>query len=337
MSDDALPPLYADWLGEALPAPPAPEHRATCGDCVLCKPAVPEEERFRAETKCCTYVPRLPNFLVGRILADEDPAMARGKAILLDRLRRGIGVHPMGMVVDDREQIAYELLVEAGLFGQATDLKCPWFITDGGLCSIWRHRNATCSTWYCRHDQGARGHRFWQAVEGLLKHLEHTAALHLAVRTRFGRPRDRAHAEAAILRGEWDDWITDIEGYYRATADHLAALDWEALLRLDPTLTLPLVEAVQDAQFQRHTPPPSETRYTFAGTHRETSGQHRLSGYLRFAALSVSPDTAHLVTRWRDGTLAELAGALQSSLDTDDAAPQLLQRLIDDEILKPAP
>ena len=55
------------------------------------------------------------------------------------------------------------------------------------------------------------------------------------------------------------------------------------------------------------------------------------------AAESESGGGKLVVTRWRDGTLAELAGALQSSLDTDDAAPQLLQRLIDDEILKPAP
>jgi hypothetical protein len=28
---------------------------------------------FHPETKCCTYIPALPNFLVGRIVEDDDP------------------------------------------------------------------------------------------------------------------------------------------------------------------------------------------------------------------------------------------------------------------------
>jgi len=59
------------------------ESPAACRDCVLI--AGREEAGgagrtfFDSTTHCCTYLPELPNFIVGPILADADPRMAPGR------------------------------------------------------------------------------------------------------------------------------------------------------------------------------------------------------------------------------------------------------------------
>ncbi len=73
-----LPPLYAGWIDDLLGGPLPHESEATCEDCAMrpSGPAAAGALVFAAETKCCTYVPEVPNFLVGRILDDPDPAFA---------------------------------------------------------------------------------------------------------------------------------------------------------------------------------------------------------------------------------------------------------------------
>src|SRR5687767_5199250 len=79
-----LPPLYEAWIDQLLGSAIPPETVATCHDCAMLPRAgeevVPGEDRFSPRVKCCTFQPSLPNFLVGRILSDEDPAMAAGRA-----------------------------------------------------------------------------------------------------------------------------------------------------------------------------------------------------------------------------------------------------------------
>jgi hypothetical protein len=52
---------------------------------------------FNAETKCCTYLPALYNFLVGSILTDKDPAFAVGRASVEARLDAQVEVTPLGL------------------------------------------------------------------------------------------------------------------------------------------------------------------------------------------------------------------------------------------------
>ncbi|HYL82493.1 MAG TPA: hypothetical protein VEU07_16870, partial [Candidatus Acidoferrum sp.] len=68
-----LPPLYGRWMDDLLPGPIPRETAATCDDCAMW-PGPGDQPRsdffFLPETKCCTYIPTLPNYLVGRILED---------------------------------------------------------------------------------------------------------------------------------------------------------------------------------------------------------------------------------------------------------------------------
>src|SRR5713101_9404777 len=103
-------------LGESVP----PESRATCDDCAMCAPegaAEPNTLYFSPRVKCCTYQPRLPNYLVGRALNDEDFAFSAGRATLEQRIDRGLGVTPLGI----DQTAAYGLIYQHGTeaFGRA--------------------------------------------------------------------------------------------------------------------------------------------------------------------------------------------------------------------------
>ena len=96
-----LPSLYAAWIDTLLAGPIPHETEATCDDCAMCAPAgAPADVSdvfFDPRTKCCTYIPTLVNYLVGRLLADEDPAFAAGRATVEARLRAGVAVTPLGL------------------------------------------------------------------------------------------------------------------------------------------------------------------------------------------------------------------------------------------------
>lgn len=181
-SNDALPPLYARWASEFLSGPIPVETEATCGDCaMLCGTSVTASPAaaapfFNPDTKCCTYLPVLPNFLVGRMLADDSPEFARGRATFEERLAAGTAVTPLGV----GRSATYDLLYATSgksFFGRDRSKRCPHYLDEnGGQCGIWRHRAAVCATWFCKYVRGAVGQRFWQALHRLLSAVERDLA-----------------------------------------------------------------------------------------------------------------------------------------------------------------
>jgi hypothetical protein len=121
------------------------ETEATCDDCAMCAAGGAQRGDayfFRPDVKCCSFVPNLPNFLVGRILADADPHLAAGRASVEARSEAGMAVTPLGL----GQPPAYRVLYDRGApaaFGRSRTLRCPHFLDDGvGRCAIWRHRNS---------------------------------------------------------------------------------------------------------------------------------------------------------------------------------------------------
>src|SRR2546423_8454859 len=100
LTTSRLPPLYAAWMEQWLAGPIRHETNATCDDCAMLSGGAETnsaEMFFNPETKCCTYVPMLPNYLVGRILADDAPAFAEGRATVEARVHDVVGVTPLGL------------------------------------------------------------------------------------------------------------------------------------------------------------------------------------------------------------------------------------------------
>lgn len=99
---DAVPDFYARFLPDLFQRDITDEAKATCDSCAMCEAncqnavsSIDGKQRlFRPDTKCCTYHPRLPNYLVGAILSDQSPEMAEGRRRLEERIRSRIGITP---------------------------------------------------------------------------------------------------------------------------------------------------------------------------------------------------------------------------------------------------
>jgi hypothetical protein len=239
-----------------------PERLATCHACAMCTAPVPPAERFRPDTKCCTYQPKLPNFAVGDILRDPG-ALARDR--LRARILVGAGVDPTGV----GPPLHWELLYARAPFGRTRAMLCPWFVEDGGRCGVWAHREGVCATWFCRHERGDAGEAWWTAVKRYLESVEEDLAtwcvLRLdpgpAARARLGTktappgdlpaddfgeaPTPEEHA------ARWGRWAGRELAFFEACAELVAGLDPARVLDLCGPATHLAAENVRDAEAAR--------------------------------------------------------------------------------------
>lgn len=250
------------------------ETDATCATCAMCpKDDVAEavapalQNYFNSRTKCCTYLPLLYNFLVGRILNDSDPAAAKGRATVEQRLEARIAVTPLGL---DRLP-TFNLLYNnsAAAFGKSLALRCPHYLEEeGGICGIWKNRNSVCTTWFCKHVRGATGKSFWEAVNQLLNAVELGLARWCLLELEIGTealkllfppplPPDSVqsieayeldnHLNLARYRAIWGNWAGREREFYRECASLVSALSWKRIVTLcGPELQI-YVKLVQEA------------------------------------------------------------------------------------------
>ena len=210
---------------------------------------------FHPETKCCTYIPALANFLVGRIVMDDDPALAPGRASVEARIDARLGVTPLGIERPAVHALLYQVGV-GGAFGRSRTLRCPHYREDaGGACGIWRHRNGVCSTWFCKYSRGATGQRFWLGLEQLLaiveRELRRWCLLRLdldptVLARLFPRGTDRGSGGSTALDGAtidgriddaayrawWGAWTGREREFYRECARLVNALRWKDVVRV---------------------------------------------------------------------------------------------------------
>lgn len=235
---DVLPPLYARWahefLGGAIPA----EMEATCNHCaMLCDTsgdAGAAAPFFNPETKCCTYLPVLPNFLVGRMLSDDSAEFARGRATLQERPAAGVAVTPLGI----GRSAEYDLLYATSgksFFGRDRTKRCPHYLDEsGGQCGIWQHRSAVCAMWFCKYVRGAVSQRFWQALHRLLSAVE----------------RDVSRWCAQQLRADSDgfgEWSGRERQYFQQCARLIDVLRWRDVMKICGPDVRALVQDTREA------------------------------------------------------------------------------------------
>ena len=156
-----LPSLYHTLLpGLAQLEVPA-ETFATCDNCVLCQ----KDGSPYLGTKCCTYYPELPNYLVGGILQDERPEMQEGKRRLRSILASRLGVTPYGLIhpfqyalldktIRDSRKNQYDWTAE-----EVATLRCPFY--NQGWCTVWDYREHCCSTHFCTSVGGTKRRTSW--------------------------------------------------------------------------------------------------------------------------------------------------------------------------------
>lgn len=259
MNREPLPPLYDGWITELVGGGIPRESRATCDDCAMWAkpgeaPPPPGSQTFFFDPiiKCCTWIPTLQNFLVGRILGDSDPGAQFGRATVEKRIADGIGVSPLGLTQPPVFSLLYKNSSQA--FGRSRSLKCPHYIEEGGRCGVWRNRNSTCATWFCKHTRGAAGFRFWrESLHRLLQIVEqslaHWCLLELKVSDRT--LRHLADTEGWVFGAEavtgdaldnrvdrkayallWGEWLGREREFFRRCAELVSPLAWEEVLAL---------------------------------------------------------------------------------------------------------
>jgi Fe-S-cluster containining protein len=268
---DALPEIYRPMLGAPFDREVPRESKATCASCAMLEGAAGERVRsidgiprfFRPDTKCCTFHPRLPNYLVGAILSDDTSAGAEGRRRVAARVASRVGVTPAWIHPPRTFSLLYDNARHA--FGRAQGLRCPFYAEGEGGCTIWAHRDAVCSTYFCKYVAGEDGRRFWTAVKELVSLVEiqlaRLALLELMPEALDAPPRPRGEPvgpedidgvapPAAAYAATWGAWAGREEELYRkafAVAKGVDAAALERLLGLDGTLARRAVARALDA------------------------------------------------------------------------------------------
>jgi hypothetical protein len=206
-------PLQRRWMDE-LVGPVPKETSSTCDSCVKLAPAGEAQgpDHYDPQTKCCTYLPMIHNFLAGALLEDDDPEVAEGRATVEARIDAGAAVTPLGLYATEEYLSRYDA---GARFGRDVTLRCPHYLHHrGGACGVWRHRESTCSTWYCRHDRGDPDRRFWREGAGpLLRAAELALAKWCAESLGAGEC-------------EWGRWQDQPRALYKAARPLAANLSW---------------------------------------------------------------------------------------------------------------
>lgn len=286
-----LPPLYAPWIEEVLGGPAPEERHATCSACAMCEPtngaaATASLTVFDPATKCCTYVPALPNFLVGMALNQNSTAAEPGRKSIEGRIAQGRGVTPLGLQADPEYALIYK---HAGgeTFGRTPGMRCPHYLPAGGQCGIWRHRNAVCATWFCKHERGMVGKRFWDALRQLLTMAERHLALWAAAE--LGEPLSGLGPAllpyyATVLDSSgsaWSSpWADRPREFYRASAGLVERLAWAEVRDIGgPELALVAGQLRAAHAALRSEAVPAYLRLGALSSFPRAGGQRAVSGY----------------------------------------------------------
>jgi hypothetical protein len=251
-----LPPIYQPLFGEFFDRPKVVETRATCEKCAMCdhgQASPVEMDFFNPDTKCCTFMPILPNYLVGSILADDTPEMAEGKKRIRAVISKLIGVTPHHLSRPRKMTLVMSGYGEA--FGRAKSLLCPYY--DGsnpaGACTIWRHREVICLTYHCKYAGGKRGYDYWGALKTYLGFVQRSLARSAtqAVDPKVVEPVfkknlltvediDDLPPKEADYKKWWGSWVGREEEFYLKC--------WEWVTKISPAAFAKNIDEVPDGK-----------------------------------------------------------------------------------------
>ena len=317
---EVLPPIYGPLLPGFFDRPAIVETRATCADCAMCdksgtEPASLLVAFFRPDIKCCSYHPTLPNYLVGAALSDDAPELALGRQRIREKIARRIGVTPAWLSAPRKYLVLLGAARESS-FGRSDALLCPYFERESGGCSIWRHRESVCATFFCKHVAGASGHAFWAAVRSYMEHVERTLARHAAQSVAPGvsepdQPRnlltredleDRPPHDADYAR-YWAEWSGREEAFYVECAKHVRALGREDFARrVEDERGRELLGAVR-ARYEAITQPRLATSLVLNPDMRvvPSAGGVGVTTYSRYDSLFLSQDLYDALRQFSGG------------------------------------
>ena len=334
------------------------EPKATCQDCAMCraegqKPAPNDPVFYDPRSKCCTYMPILWNFLVGALLDDDSPEAAPGRRTVEARIAAGIAVTPLAMDRPPAYGVLYGHIPNA--FGRAQSMRCPHYIEEGGLCGVWRARESTCATWFCKHERGAVGKRFWQQLHRLLAVTERQVASWCVLQLDVGVDALAAvfpfpPPAAGPVTGEdfdgrttperrqlvWGQWAGREQAFYREAGRLAGALSWTDVLALGGSELQAAVQITR-AAFERLTTPRLPDRLRAGELHLASApgGGAVVTTYSPVDPLRLSPAVLEILPFFGGRTTRAARQAISRKLG-HQVDTSLLLKLVDFGVLEDA-
>ncbi|RKG84136.1 hypothetical protein [Corallococcus terminator] len=264
-----LPALYRELFPSFFQKEAPTETKATCEKCAMSRTSAQStvdsvdgvEHLFRPDTKCCTYYPRLPNYLIGALLSDDSKEMAEGRRRIEQKIDSRIGVSPQWVKAPAKFNHLYKNAHQ--FFGRSSNMRCPYYALESGGCTIWAYRESVCSTFFCKYVAGADGRRFWMSLKTYLTLAEYQLSRHalLQLMPEFLMDgRDKAEIATVPLTVEdlddapplpkvyaalWKGYVGMEHDFYRACYDAVRAVPadgLERMLGLDGTIELKVLE-----------------------------------------------------------------------------------------------
>lgn len=212
----SFPEIYRGVFPAFMETPIPDEVHATCDDCAMCSKSEnvdPGQAFFSAQTKCCTYFPSLPNYLVGGLLRDDDSALEEGRRRVRARIDQRIGIAPRGVLAPRKYDLLYRSS-QNSFFGASTSMICPYYEQDSGGCTVWRFREAVCSTFFCKYVKGADGRSFWQAVKTYVTTVEQSLVNYTLLQLGFDADAILRADPQKLTKAELEE-VTDLTPEYR--------------------------------------------------------------------------------------------------------------------------
>ncbi|WP_207912338.1 hypothetical protein [Pseudobacteriovorax antillogorgiicola] len=208
------------------------EQESNCSAC----PQI-EKQGFREDYRCCTYYPRIPNFMLGLALRDKN--LGPGRDRILSNIKNRF-VIPEGTQASPSVWLDSVVQNSEDLFGKGRDVLCPFLIPEQRRCGIHNYRNSVCSSFYCEMSHGPVGVEFWDHLQSLILQIE--TALAQWILSELGvdvdeyykifdrwasdlpacSGRDGSWSED-IYRELWGDWLGREEEFLVASADLVLA------------------------------------------------------------------------------------------------------------------
>ena len=253
-----LPPLYAAWIDELIGEPVPAETDANCSHCVMCNTLEETDSSqgywFDPGVKCCTFFPRLPNFLAGGVLNQGGSAANHLEAMIHSKSATTGIVTPLGIDPSSSYSLRYANAHQA--IGRDHSLACPYLTNteQHTQCGIWQHRQSTCATWFCKYRRGKTGETFWHALHKLLAAIETNLKWWCILQSGFkagglselqalndtlvqardtGRPANiDLHPRSASYRKLWAPWRGRETDFYRMAGDRVKDLTWSRVRQL---------------------------------------------------------------------------------------------------------
>jgi len=164
---------------------------------------------------------------------------AEGRRRIRAKIDARIGVTPLGILPPQKHRLLYRYGKRG--FGKSKALGCPYLDQDRGMCTVWSHREAVCTTWFCKHNNGLEGLRFWEQLRDYLISMQQVLASH-ALRE-LGCDVDRAlrllsfeieldarnlddePPDDATYAGLWGDWLGRESEFYAACYELVRKLE----------------------------------------------------------------------------------------------------------------